>query len=345
MANNPGGIAPKTLIGVLSSHDDNGNKDDELAVLFNDQPRLQALSNFHFVFTGGTYDRVTTKLNIQSQTAAAFLRENTTKLPPAANGGVIMLANLVVQQQCSILWSFLSPSTMHWLNPENLALLRLCDLWNVKRLVNKRSVEDWCKEECDRDVKRHRQEMNPFKMRLGTSGKDYECPFSEVPAPGKVRELEWSREKGDSFTKAELRDKDFWDKSIALVAHDAMKEKMADFAVEYEEELRRFGRILTTGTTGQVIEGACRHLRNDAKVRKCLSGPKGGDIEIATEIFLGRCEYVVFFIDPLNPHPHIDDIRAVFSACMAPVSTDHVRILTNEVQAREWIEEAVRRKR
>lgn len=77
-------------------------------------------------------------------------------------------------------------------------------------------------------------------------------------------------------------------------------------------------------------------------LRRCLSGPKGGDIEIATEILFGRCHMVIFFIDPL--HPRTDDMRVVFSACMAEIENNDVRMLTNEVQAREWIEQAVRRR-
>ncbi|MDI6810900.1 MAG: hypothetical protein QMD80_04390 [archaeon] len=123
-----------------------------------------------------------------------------------------------------------------------------------------------------------------------------------------------------------------------------MKERMVDFAIQYETELSEFGRILATGTTGREIENACRKLREDEKVRRCLSGPKGGDIEIATEILYDRCNIVVFFIDPLHPHAHIDDIRVVFSACTAEIKDNDVRMLTNEVQAREWIEEAVRRR-
>ncbi|MBE0635660.1 methylglyoxal synthase, partial [Candidatus Bipolaricaulota bacterium] len=65
------------------------------------------------------------------------------------------------------------------------------------------------------------------------------------------------------------------------------------------------------------------------------SGPKGGDVEIATEVLFGNCQVVVFFVDPLRPHPHTDDIRVVFAACMLQ---DEVRMFSNERQAREWFE-------
>jgi methylglyoxal synthase len=123
-----------------------------------------------------------------------------------------------------------------------------------------------------------------------------------------------------------------------------MKSRMIDFAIQYENELNVFRRILATGTTGREVESACRRLSENNKIRRCRSGPRGGDIEIASEVLLARCNIVIFFVDPLNPHPHIDDIRVVFSACMAEIYNNDVRILTNEVQARDWIEEAVRRR-
>ena len=139
------------------------------------------------------------------------------------------------------------------------------------------------------------------------------------------------------------REPEFWYKfalqTIALIAHDEMKQRMVDFAVEYERELSAFGRILATGTTGLEVEDATRKLAG--KIKRYRSGPKGGDIEIATEILYGRCDVVVFLIDPLNPHPHIEDIRTVFAACMVE---GEVLMLTNEVQAREWMDAVVRQK-
>jgi methylglyoxal synthase len=137
----------------------------------------------------------------------------------------------------------------------------------------------------------------------------------------------------------------FEDQSIALIAHDDMKQRMVGFAIQYEDELCRFNRVLTTGRTGEEVESACRRLRDGGTIRRYLPGPKGGDIEIATEILFDRCHVVVFFVDPLHPHAHIDDIMVVFSACMAEIQGNDVRLLTNELHAREWMEEAVRRHR
>lgn len=342
----------KTLIAVLASHDSVAKNNEVAEVIEYLYGRdKKKLGEFHFLFTGGTFSRLVlgndtdTRLQGEPQLrplldeVANFIKCRATTLPDRKKGVVAILANLIVQRQCSIIWPFLSPITVHWLNPENLALMRLCDLWNAKRLMNAECVRAWFRDEADRDIRRNPQPI-PLKMILGTPEDDGTWPvaqrehdkeYYEIRLPDRIRHHEefWTQ---------------FGEQTVALIAHDAMKDRMVDFAIQYENELSKFKRILATGTTGQEVENVCRKLREEKKIRRCLSGPKGGDIEIATEILFGRCHIVIFFIDPLHPHAHIDDIRVVFSACMAEIANNEVRMLTNEVQAREWIEEAVRRR-
>jgi methylglyoxal synthase len=354
------GEEKKTLVAVLASHD-SIKKNNELATVFEDLYNEDStrLSKFHFLFTGGTFSRLVLGEDTEPNTSSRinglkpiknkvkkFIIDKcgVTRLPDRKYGGVTILANLIVQRQCNIIWPFLSPITTHWLNPENLALMRLCDLWNVKRLMNAESVRGWFDCEAKRDIRRNPQNI-PLIMDLGTpdredKGTNIGWPKAEWIPINKCYEIKLPIRK----KRAEKFWTDFERQTIALIAHDAMKNRMVDFAILYESELLKFGRILSTGTTGQEVENACRRLRENNKVRRCLSGPKGGDIEIATEILFDRCNYVVFFIDPLHPHAHTDDIRVVFSACMAEIENNDVRMLTNEVQAREWIEEAVRRR-
>ena len=121
--------------------------------------------------------------------------------------------------------------------------------------------------------------------------------------------------------------------TIALIAHDEMKQRMIAFAIDHEWELRKFASILSTGTTGREVAAATSRTIED-KIYRYHSGPLGGDIEIATEILLGRCHIVIFFVDPLQPHPHIDDIRTVFEACMTRQS---VVMISNEMHARDFM--------
>lgn len=353
----------KTLIGVLASHD-SVPKNNELARTFENlykEDKKKLLEKFHFLFTGGTFKRVVLGKDtefrhredlkpIQEQRAIDFLQHNSTTLPDQRDGGVTILANLIVQRQCSILWSFMTPLTMHWLNPADLALNRLSDICNVNRLMNRGSVEAWFADEAEGDALRNHIEIPP-KLLFGCEEFD----------PGKASGLvsgdwlnQWEgeckflqarkRNKGGYYIPKLIpkgRERKFWHKfecqTVALIAHDAMKERMVEFAVEYERELSAFGRILATGTTGREVENATRKLRS--KIKRYNSGPKGGDVEIATEILYGRCDIVIFFVDPLHPHPHIEDIRVVFGACM---TEDEVRMLTNEVEARKWMDKVVR---
>lgn len=133
------------------------------------------------------------------------------------------------------------------------------------------------------------------------------------------------------------REKRFDQMTVALIAHDEMKGRMMEFAIDHETELNKFGTILATGTTGREVAAATERLGD--KMIRYHSGPKGGDVEIATKILYGQCDVVIFFVDPLRPHPHIEDIRVVFQACMV---RDHVVMITNENHAREFMTRVVR---
>ncbi len=348
----------KTLIGVLAGHDSVSKNNDLIRLLHDlyDDPKDRALlRKFHFVFTEGTFRRVvlgeraegayrSDKLQRLPQEVSEFMVHDcgVTVLPGWEQAGVTILANMVVERQCSVLWPFLSPVTTHWLSPEYNALMRLSDLWNAKRLMNVESVKDWFYNEAAWDVKRNPQKAPeaPLKIQLGSLERDGLWPvaqkredneYDNVAIPARAREPEF-------YTR-------FSDQTIALIAHDEMKQHMVDFALEYEAELCGFRRVLTTGHTGEEVESACRRLRAKGTIRRFLTGPKGGDIEIATEILFDRCHVVVFFVDPLHPHAHIDDVRVVFGVCMAEIEGNDVRLLTNELHAREWMEHAVRRHR
>lgn len=93
---------------------------------------------------------------------------------------------------------------------------------------------------------------------------------------------------------------------LALIAHDAKKSALADWAARHEAELARHD-LVATGTTGQVIVQRCPRL----KVRRVASGPQGGDQQIGALIVEGRVDALVFFVDPLAPMPHDVDVKAL----------------------------------
>lgn len=95
-------------------------------------------------------------------------------------------------------------------------------------------------------------------------------------------------------------------RALALVAHDRKKDAMVAFAERHREILRRFD-LFATGTTGAQILARCP----DLAIARLKSGPLGGDQQIGALIAEGRISGLFFFVDPLSPHPHDVDVKAL----------------------------------
>jgi methylglyoxal synthase len=50
-------------------------------------------------------------------------------------------------------------------------------------------------------------------------------------------------------------------------------------------------------------------------VEDVLSGPEGGDAQIAARVATRAVDAVFFFVDPLSAQPHDPDIRALLRVC------------------------------
>ena len=96
--------------------------------------------------------------------------------------------------------------------------------------------------------------------------------------------------------------------NIALIAHDGKKPEMVSFVMRNKEFLNHT-KIFATGTTGSHIE------KEGFKVEKLLSGPKGGDAQIAALIATADVDIVIFFRDPLDKHPHEPDVQMLMRLC------------------------------
>jgi methylglyoxal synthase len=84
---------------------------------------------------------------------------------------------------------------------------------------------------------------------------------------------------------------------IALIAHDGKKADMVSF----------------------VHAGL-------QKVRTMFSGPMGGDAQIASMIVNKEVDVVIFFIDPLEVHPHQVDVSMLLRICNVhdiPLATNY----------------------
>lgn len=94
-------------------------------------------------------------------------------------------------------------------------------------------------------------------------------------------------------------------KHIALIAHDNLKPKMVDWAQRNKEKLSGM-KICATGTTGKMIQDA-----TNLEITRFKSGPLGGDQQIGAGIAEGKIDAVIFFWDPMAPHPHDVDVKAL----------------------------------
>ena len=94
-------------------------------------------------------------------------------------------------------------------------------------------------------------------------------------------------------------------KRIALIAHDNCKKDLLEWAKFNRGTLERH-EVYATGTTGSVLVEDL-----GLEVTRFLSGPLGGDQQVGAAIAEGRIDLVIFFWDPLEPHSHDVDVKAL----------------------------------
>ena len=106
---------------------------------------------------------------------------------------------------------------------------------------------------------------------------------------------------------------------IALIAHDGKKPEMVAFAHHNRRKLSRY-HMIATSTTGKLLVEQV-----GLQVELLLSGPYGGDAQIAARVATGVVKAVFFFVDPLNAHPHEPDIQGllrVWNVHNVPLATN-----------------------
>ena len=97
---------------------------------------------------------------------------------------------------------------------------------------------------------------------------------------------------------------------IAIIAHDGKKADMIQFLMNHKQLLSQKSiQLISTGTTGE------KAINAGFEIRQFLSGPFGGDAQIAGRVAEGKTEMVFFFRDPMGKHPHEPDISMLMRIC------------------------------
>lgn len=103
--------------------------------------------------------------------------------------------------------------------------------------------------------------------------------------------------------------------NIALVAHDARKNELADW-FEFNIEKMSSHNLYATGTTSRILNDVIDNVYDDDEIEKpkvvcLLSGPLGGDQQIGSMIAEGRIDVLIFFCDNLITQGHQQDVGAL----------------------------------
>ncbi|MGV3526989.1 MAG: methylglyoxal synthase [Candidatus Sericytochromatia bacterium] len=96
-------------------------------------------------------------------------------------------------------------------------------------------------------------------------------------------------------------------RTLALVAHDACKPVLIDWAQNHRARLLPH-RLICTGTTGRLVAEA---LGPEAQVQRLKSGPLGGDQQLGALIAEEQIDLLIFLWDPMLTQPHDVDVKAL----------------------------------
>ena len=97
---------------------------------------------------------------------------------------------------------------------------------------------------------------------------------------------------------------------LALVAHNHMKPAMKIFVQDRREVLKKF-RLTGTYTTMAMLRAIFDHDEDVTYGPSFKSGPLGGDAELCALMCQEDLGGILFFMDPLDTHPHQCDINAL----------------------------------
>jgi len=137
-----------------------------------------------------------------------------------------------------------------------------------------------------------------------------------LPRTPSVHLKRYNQLHGEDLRADEVPDTPFlgWDNLIAIAAHDGMKDEMSRFCQDHKEILSRY-TITGTQTTCSKVKEIFGDNPDFQPGPQLESGPLGGDAQIGALIAEKKVFMVIFFIDPLDVHPHMADIHTLQRLC------------------------------
>ncbi|MGA9378655.1 MAG: methylglyoxal synthase [Phormidium sp.] len=107
--------------------------------------------------------------------------------------------------------------------------------------------------------------------------------------------------------------------TIALIAHDAKKDDLVNFARKYAPLLGRY-KLIATRNTGERIAAEI-----GLSVEKFAPGSMGGDVQIAAEVVTGNIIAVIFLVESFYVQPYEPNVQTILQVCQV----HNVAIATN----------------
>jgi methylglyoxal synthase len=92
---------------------------------------------------------------------------------------------------------------------------------------------------------------------------------------------------------------------ILTRCHNNKKKELVECLRQYRDVLAKH-KLHGTGTTAALVE---KELK--LHVKKFESGPLGGDQQLGAKITARELDILIFFVDPLEAHPHEADVTAL----------------------------------
>lgn len=127
--------------------------------------------------------------------------------------------------------------------------------------------------------------------------------------------------------------------SIALIAHDALKQNMLQIAEQHFTLLDQFEHRYATGTTGSLLNQLAQRIKGEQAgrnwVHPFLSGPMGGDAQIAELVLERKIRRIVFLEDPHVARQHEADIQLLERA--ARTVTDFALVVSDGEGSERWL--------